>query len=321
VLSLSASQRKDVARLHQLDPARNSLALATMAVAWAASAAATLYAPTAWLKAPGIFASGIVLHAMGVLMHDSVHGTLSPRRGLNRWLGVACTLPVFLSRSAYRAYHLPHHRHERDGCDIDEFENATRRPRLLKVLLVGWTLAGGFYYLFHIPLHAFRMGDREARRHIVEEYVLNFVLAALLFRFVPLPVLLQAWLLPALVTIKLAELRGWTEHLFTPGDTPERAARTITSSRAVSLAMLNLNYHLDHHLFPGVPWYNLPRLHTLLAAELERVGAPVSRSYTAHLANAFVTLFRKVGPPVEEPRHGYFRHYMPVVGAPEKPEC
>jgi fatty acid desaturase len=321
MLKLSDDQRKDVARLHELEPARNRIVLTLLVAAWAASAAATLYAPTAWVKLPGILASGIVLHALGVLMHDSVHGVLSNRRGPNRWLGVACTLPVFLSRSAYRAYHLPHHRHERDGCDVDEFENATRHPALLKLILVGWSLVGGFYYLFHIPFHAFRLGDGEARRNIVEEYLLAAALYATLFRLVPLPVLLQVWLLPALATIKMAELRGWTEHLFTPGDTPERAARTITSNRMVSLSMLNLNYHLDHHLFPGVPWYNLPRLHTLLADQLARAGAPVSRSYLAHLAHAVSTLFRKVGPPVETPRHGYYRHYMPVVGAAEDPPC
>jgi fatty acid desaturase len=321
MLDLSDGQRQEIARLHALDPARNAIVLIALFACWAAFAAATLQAPTAWLKLPGILASGVVLHALGVLMHDSVHGTLARGRSLNRWLGVACTLPVLLSRSAYRAYHLRHHRHERDGCDLDEFENVTSRPRLLKALLLAWTLAGGFYYLVHIPLHAFRLGDRETRRHILEEYALAAVLIALLLRFVPLSVLLQAWLLPALATIKMAELRAWTEHLFTPGDAPERAARTITSNRMVSTLMLNLNYHLDHHLFPGVPWYRLPRLHVLLAGDLERAGAPVSRSYLTHFAEAASVLFRKVRPPAVTPHHGYYRHYLPVVGAPEPPEC
>jgi fatty acid desaturase len=322
MLDLSEGQRMEIARLHELAPRRNAIVLVLLASAWGALAAATLSAPTAWLKVPGVLATGVVLHALGVLMHDSVHGTLARGRRANRWLGVACTLPVFLSRSAYRAYHLRHHRHERDGCDLDEFENVTARPGVLKAVLVGWTLVGGFYYLVHIPLHALRLGDRETRRQIVEEYLLAAVLASVLAATVPASVLLQVWLLPALATIKMAELRAWTEHLFTPGDVPERAARTITSNRLVSSLMLNLNYHLDHHLFPGVPWYRLPRLHALLAGALDRAGAPVSRSYLAHFAGAASVLFRQVGAPAITPHHGYYRHYLPVVGAPpERPSC
>jgi fatty acid desaturase len=320
-LTLSADRRRAIARLHELDPALNIVVLFGLVAAWAASGTATLYAPTALLKLPGILASGVIVHALGVLMHDSAHDTLSRHRRVNRWLGVACTLPVFLSRSAYRAYHLPHHRHQRDGCDIDEFENITRRPALLKVVLVFWTLVGGYYYLLHIPVHAWRLGDGEDRRHILEEYLLAAALYAALFLLVPLPILVQVWLLPFVVTLKMAELRGWSEHLFTPGDRPERAARTITSNRVVSALILNLNYHLDHHLFPGVPWYHLPRVHALLEDELRRSGAPVSRSYFVHFAQAVRSLFRAVGPPEQAPRHGYYRHYMPVLGATEDPPC
>jgi fatty acid desaturase len=43
--------------------------------------------------------------------------------------------------------------------------------------------------------------------------------------------------------------------------------RTVTSNRVVSILMCNLNYHLEHHTFPGIPWYHLPLLHGLLAPE------------------------------------------------------
>jgi fatty acid desaturase len=59
--------------------------------------------------------------------------------------------------------------------------------------------------------------------------------------------------------------------------------RTVTSNRAVSFLMLNLNYHLEHHLFPQIPWYNLPRVHKLLQPNYESQGADVRRSYTAYL--------------------------------------
>jgi fatty acid desaturase len=45
--------------------------------------------------------------------------------------------------------------------------------------------------------------------------------------------------------------------------------------------MCNINYHLEHHLFPAVPWYNLPKLHRLLEPEYRRAGASSYRSYSA----------------------------------------
>jgi fatty acid desaturase len=38
-------------------------------------------------------------------------------------------------------------------------------------------------------------------------------------------------------------------------------------------AFLNSNYHLEHHYFPGVPFYRLPDLQRCLTPFLERRGA------------------------------------------------
>ena len=33
---------------------------------------------------------------------------------------------------------------------------------------------------------------------------------------------------------------------------------------------LNMNYHLEHHMFPSVPYHALPQLHELVKDELPR---------------------------------------------------
>jgi fatty acid desaturase len=42
----------------------------------------------------------------------------------------------------------------------------------------------------------------------------------------------------------------------------------------------NVHYHVDHHPYPSVPYYNLPRLHTLLLTQPEYVAR-------AHVTNGY----------------------------------
>ena len=47
-----------------------------------------------------------------------------------------------------------------------------------------------------------------------------------------------------------------------------------------SVAALNINYHIEHHMFPSVPGRNLGRLHNLLMQDREfRERAHVTHSY------------------------------------------
>ena len=64
----------------------------------------------------------------------------------------------------------------------------------------------------------------------------------------------------------------------------------LTSSRTVKANWLerfflsphNVGYHLEHHLYPGVPFYHLPKLHKLLMGKKEY-------SQKAHITKGYVT--------------------------------
>ena len=40
--------------------------------------------------------------------------------------------------------------------------------------------------------------------------------------------------------------------------------RTIHLGPVLGFLYMNMQYHLEHHLYPNVPYYNLPRLHELI---------------------------------------------------------
>ena len=69
--------------------------------------------------------------------------------------------------------------------------------------------------------------------------------------------------------------------------------RSILTNRVSAFFMCNENYHLEHHLYPGVPWYNLPRLHQVLRKDLLAAGAPFISSYFAFVCEFVVKSLRR----------------------------
>jgi fatty acid desaturase len=225
----------------------------------------------------------MVIHALGIVMHEAIHGNLFRRRSLDRWAAFLAGLPGLVSGTAYRVSHLAHHRHNRSELDPDEFAHIFRGRRVQSVAFWVWAVLGLPIFIVHVAVSAMKRGTRGDRRAVVFEYAIILAVHAtiwfLLARSGRLEIILWAWALPLASTWVIVSLRGWSEHMLTRPEHPLTRTRTITSNRLMSFLMLNLNYHLDHHLFPGVPWYNLPKLHSLLEDEYRAAGAPIYRSY------------------------------------------
>lgn len=75
-------------------------------------------------------------------------------------------------------------------------------------------------------------------------------------------------------------------------------SRTVTSNAVTSFAMNNLNYHLEHHLVPRMPWYNLKRFHAMMLDEYEPAKSHIRKSYVSFLVELIIK-----GPLGEETWH------------------
>jgi len=90
------------------------------------------------------------------------------------------------------------------------------------------------------------------------------------------------WVVPMLFINTMVNIRGMSQHtLLEEADDEVRGTRTILTRPLVRYFMCNENYHLEHHLFPGVPWHHLPKVHEALEPELRRQGAPYIPSYAS----------------------------------------
>lgn len=289
-------------RARILDP-RNLFRLALFVALYLGSACGTYWLANSfgvhglgWVFAsiPLYLLAAASLHGISLFTHEAVHGTLSPNRRLNALLGALCAIPVLQNYSAYRLLHLRHHEHLGVEGDPDHYPNYTRWSLMVFLMNWGRLLIGYPVYILAIPFLAFRHGNIGQRLSIGTEV---FAAGLLIFSLFHLPgsLVIHAWLIPMLFINTFVNIRGMSQHTLLEehhGDTI-RGTRSILTNRLTTFFMCNENYHLEHHLHPGVPWYHLPRLHQRLRADLEAQGAPFIPSYFAFVREFVIGSFRR----------------------------
>ena len=262
---------------------------------WRLAASAGAH-PVIWLAvAPLWLLAAAALHGISLFTHEAVHGALARNPALNAFLGALCAWPVLQNFSAYKVLHLPHHRDLGGHDDPDHYSNYTRWTWL--VFTMNWLrlLVGYPVYIVAIPILGWRRGMARERAGILAE-VAALVLLAMVIWMSPLPraLLLHGWLLPMCIINFMVNVRGMSQHTLLPESTDAvRGTRSILTGRVVAFFMCNENYHLEHHLYPGVPWYHLPRVHAALRGELAAQGAPYIGSYSAFVREFVVGSVRR----------------------------
>lgn len=288
--AVTRGKEEELAALAAQDWRKRAMELASFAAIAAGGIGLTLMARRYGWPLPvrasallfGIAATAIALNAFVLLMHEGMHGILFARRGWN-WAGSVLLGSTFLmSFTAYRVMHTRHHKYLGDPRDPDDYHNYARNPALIWALHFLRLTIGSLLYLALIPFLALRHGKAGERRRILAEYALLLAIYSAMLRFVPLATLVVIWLTPLLIVGTLTAIRGFTQHGITDAADPYIASRTILPHPAVRFLLLNENFHLEHHLFPEVPSYNLLALHRLIWPALPR--AVSDRGYLRFLA-------------------------------------
>lgn len=70
-------------------------------------------------------------------------------------------------------------------------------------------------------------------------------------------------------------------------------SRTVLINPVSRFLYWNMNYHVEHHMFPMVPYHALPRLHALIRDDLPAPNPSIANAY----AELLVALFRQQSDP------------------------
>jgi fatty acid desaturase len=289
---------------------RRSNLAGALAVAWSWLVIAGCFAALALVPHPLVFVATVILLggrqlALAVAMHEAAHGTLFRSRWCNEvltdWL---CARPVWSDTARYRVHHLQHHAHTGTDRDPDlglALAEPMSRASLARKLLRDITGASGLRRIVGLlaidaELLAFDVGGSPRRapvrsagyhlralaRNLWKPLVANAAMFAALYALGHAWVYL-AWVVAYLTMFSLVlRVRSLAEHACTVRtDDQLRNTRTTHAGllARVTFAPLHVNYHLEHHLLPTVPWWRLPALHRMLVARDALPATSLARGY------------------------------------------
>ncbi len=237
-----------------------------------------------WFASPWAVVAAIPLiaarqHALAALAHEAAHGRLFPGRWNLHLAEAFVAWPLLLSTRAYRRVHMAHHRFLSTPKDPDWVRN---RPDLWEerrgfgAVARGMHLAGlrveqlDLAQMFVGTAQPSSKGATGGAIHAIVRAV-YYLVAALIITFLGgWSILGTYWLLPLFTWfLLLMRARGIAEHWAVEDSGPLTQTRTLLLSPPFRFFFLpmNMGYHLEHHLYPSVPFTGLPRLHRELMAD------------------------------------------------------
>ena len=245
---------------------------AALAFDWAIIAAAMalarwLHHPLAYIAA--IFVVGTRQNALGLLGHDAAHRLVTRNGRFDDLMAqLLCFGPVGILLKQWRAFHWDHHRHTGGALDPELMGKANDAPqwdlpltrsRIVKMFLLdltGWGFRDIIKLRQGTPVTVEITGrDKLLKNTSLLALLAGSALAGALWVF-------GLWI-AALLTSgwAVSRLRLLSEHVGTGGT---HRLRARWWERALYLPH-NTWAHFEHHRFPSVPFYNLPK-----ARELDR---------------------------------------------------
>lgn len=208
--------------------------------------------------------------------HESGHGTAFKTDWMNNLLYEISSFMVFRQSTVWRWSHTRHHSDTIIRGRDPEIA-IPRPPQIRKIILTFFGISAAIPEIKKLLSHAMGRIDPEVATYLPEQeyktvffiarvYISIFLLVIALsiilgtilpLLFIGLPTLFGTWLMP---------VYGFTQHAGLQENVLDHRlnSRTVYMNRVNRFLYWNMNYHVEHHMFPLVPYHALPRLHELM---------------------------------------------------------
>ena len=274
-----------------------------------------------WLV--GMFLHGTTTSFCINAIHELVHGTVFKTKKLNDLFAWIFGLISMTNFHAFWASHSEHHKytlHDPEDSEVvvpvkttlrDFRRRSTIRPQTLK-----WSLRTTIRLALGIPVgewgeHLY--GEKERRHQI---YHLARITLAVHGAILAVTVITGLWWLPVVTTLHICYFHGLqfilnqTQHVGLQDhvDDFRLNSRTFHCNPLFRFLYWNMNYHIEHHMYAGVPCYNLHKLHEAIKHELPYSFKSVAETWF----HIITCIYRQ--------KHEPDYVYIPLIPGGDRPE-
>ena len=230
-----------------------------------------------WVALP---VNALLIYSIFTPLHEAIHGNIAGRhkqwRGLERLVGHISGFILLAPYPGLERLHLHHHQHTNDPAEDPDIW--VRTDNLLMVLLRCMAIQPAYIW------HLYRLADDPVGKRVFAyemAYVALYpVVIAAAFQLGFGIELLLFWVLPGYIGVVMCPLFfDWPVHH------PHQDRGRYTDSAillfpkpirlAVDLLFCGHSYHLMHHLYPRIPFYDYGTAYYALAEELPATGAKI----------------------------------------------
>jgi MocE subfamily Rieske [2Fe-2S] domain protein len=228
---------------------------------------------TAWVILPYLIYAVFYATSSDSRWHECGHGTAFKTDWMNTLLYEVASFMVMRESVVWR---WSHNRHHSDTIIVgrDPEIQIPRPPDLRALFLSLFNISGYLSYFPNLIRHAFGAMSADEKTFIPESefpkvYRNARICLALHLAVIASAVALQSWIPVFLITLPnffgtwLMIVHNTTQHAGLAENVLDHRlnCRTVYMNPVSRFIYWNMNYHLEHHMFPLVPYHALPRMH------------------------------------------------------------
>lgn len=246
-----------------------------------------------WWAVPFFLAYGVVYGGSAdSRWHECGHGTAFKTRWMN---DVIYQIACFMIMREPTIWRWSHTRHHTDTIIVgrDPEIVAMRPPDLLAIGLNLFSIKHVVETIGKLVIHAGGRLTAEEETFVPDmerPRVYRTARIWLLIHLVPiaLAIALQSWIpvllvgpLPTMYGAWYMVFMGFTQHAGLAENVLDHRlnSRTVYTNIVNRYLYWNMNYHVEHHMFPMVPYHRLPQLHAIMKSDTPRPYASMLEAY------------------------------------------
>lgn len=291
----SALPKEELKALHQKSAVRHFTVVARQFLLVGVCVWALWQTRWPWLWAPAAILQGFNILGFIILLHEQVHGAIFVKRKpkLEYLLGLLYAFPSAISATQFNIWHMDHHREL--GSSKDDPKRAHLTPKIIKrwYKLLYCTPALFVIYALASAKEA-KTYPEDVQKVIKRERLTNMALhiaIMLTLAFAPFGggwVLLRVYVIPFFFVFPAAfVINRLGQHYDIDPTDPAKWSTLVNGNPAWHFIFLWSNFHIEHHYFQSVPFYNLKRLNQLLQPFFRENGIS-NKTYSQILWGWFV---------------------------------